>query len=132
MVVTTKKEEFFLVLARVLSEIHALVQDLRKNCYVDTFISDLVLFCKDECSPQKMMGRFAINFAAVGEEYYKLLTVLYEGPQYDTLVGELKKFEEVGQQLGKMFRTAINFERYERMSGKFSEYLMTNDDDFDD
>jgi len=67
-----------------------------------------------------MMGRFAINFASVGEEYYKLLTVLYEGPKHDTLFGELKKFEEVGQQLGKMFRTAINFERFERMSGKFS------------
>jgi len=42
------------------------------------------------------MSRIAINFAAVGEEYYKLLTVLYEGPKYDTLAGELKKFEQVG------------------------------------
>ena len=132
MVVTNKKEEFFLVMARVLSEFNSLVQDLRKNCYVDNLILDLVTFCQDECSPQKLMGRFAINFAAVGEEYYKLLTVLYEGPSYDTLAGELKKFEEVGQQVGKMFRTAINFDRFERISGKYSEYLTNNDDDFDD
>jgi len=50
----------------------------------------------------------------------------------NTLSEELKKFEDVGQQVGKMFRTAINFERFERISGKYSEYLTTNDDDFDD
>ena len=45
MVVATKKEEFFLMLARVLSEMNMLVQDLRNNCYVDNLIMDLVTFC---------------------------------------------------------------------------------------
>jgi hypothetical protein len=132
MVVNTRKEEFFLMLARVLSELNNLVSDLRENCQVDSFFNDLVMFCKEECGPQKIMSRFAVNFSAVGVEYRELLTVMYDGPQYETLRDEINKFEKVGQQIGKIFRTAISFDRFERMTGKYAEYLKEDDDEFDD
>lgn len=107
------------------------MSDVRKNCEVDNFLKDLIVFCKQECSPQKLMSRIAVNMTPIGNSYKELLKIMYQTPTTKNINDELQKIELIGQSLGKIVRVAISFDRLDRITGAYSDLYKDDDDDFD-
>ena len=78
-----------------------------------------------------MLSRFAFNMNPIGIEYQNLLGIMFGQPTKN-IRAEIDKLGKVGYSLGKLVRIAISFDLFDKYDSPYAEFLLEDDEDFDD
>lgn len=61
-------------MAKVVRNMAYLINDIRENCGVNSFLSNLMEFCEENCEGKKIMGRLTVNFTMLSKIYGEIMT----------------------------------------------------------
>ena len=85
-----------------------LVVDVKENCKVNEFATDLAEFCEDNCDGKKVMNRLMAQFANLSKIYSEIMKLMFE-TKPDNMLQQFLIFQDIGVKMGEFGRAVLGF-----------------------